>query len=103
MLRSKNESKFIRGSTEGVNNVFWTRRYVKWYGYSIYVLNEDSKEMIGSINIADAQPGCEQLNKGILSFKTSISNVEIHCDSMEKLKGISTALSILFPKMVSWV
>jgi hypothetical protein len=40
----------IRGSTEGVNNVFWTRRYVKWYGYTVFVLNEDSKEMIGSIN-----------------------------------------------------
>lgn len=81
-------------------HVIWARRYIKWYGYTIYIL-DDNMEEIDSINISDAQPS--KLTQGIILFKMPNSEIEIHCDTIEKIRECSAALSVLFPKLVSWL
>lgn len=75
------------------------KMYVKWYGFTIFLFDAFLKKLAGSINIADAELSCDDLEKGVLTFRIDECAVEVICDTTEKLHGCMEAMSLLFPKV----
>ncbi|KAL6121189.1 hypothetical protein NUSPORA_01937 [Nucleospora cyclopteri] len=87
----------VKGDTEDPTGYLWKRRYIKWFGYTLYIFNEKTKKMVGSVNIADSVAHIENFSKGTVAFETKVFFLELHGDSKEKIRGMKTALNILFP------
>lgn len=79
----------------------WEKMYIKWYGFTVKLFDENYKRIRGTLNLADVQAQCDQMADGIILFKTGDSTIKLQCDSSEKLNGCIEALSILFPKSLA--
>jgi hypothetical protein len=94
----------LRGDVPGILTHLWKRRYVKCYGYSIFIFNEHSKNLIGTINLADAsfdpdvQKGLYFENFIKLSFRRNI--IEMHFDSKAKYNAALGTLGTMLPKAI---
>jgi hypothetical protein len=94
----------IRGDIPGILTHLWKRRYIKCYGYSIFIFNEHSKNLIGTINLADScfDPGVQKElyfeNFIKLSFSRNI--IEMHFDSKAKYNASLSVLTAMLPKAI---
>lgn len=91
----------VKGDLADKTRFLWKQRYAKWYGYTIYLFNGKTKKPVSTINITDAQIGITNINKGTVRFTLKTHKVDIHTDSKENIKNITSVLMILFPNAFS--
>lgn len=91
----------VKGDLADKTRFLWKQRYSKWYGYTIYLFNDKTKNPVSTINITDAQIGITNINKGTIRFTLKTHKVDIHTDSKENIKNITSVLMILFPSAFS--
>ena len=71
----------------GENREFiWRRRYIKWYGHTIYTFDLHTNELVGQIVLITAIPSLEYIKKGVIKFKIENREVKIHCDTPASLR-----------------
>lgn len=89
---------------KGVNGDYrWFRRYVKWYGYTIYIFDINTQKYIEQISLLDSIPILESIKKNIFKFHKNLSEVEIHCETQETLLSTMEAICTIFPKVLNWI
>lgn len=90
----------IRGNLQEVCTFLWKRRYVQWCGYIISVYNEQSRSLVGSVNLIDI------ITKGNESVKTmkkeskiritsGKSLIEFHFDSIDKFNTFKNVIDAI--------
>ncbi|TBU18034.1 hypothetical protein CWI42_091200 [Ordospora colligata] len=92
----------LRGDVGDVCTNLWKRRYVKCYGYMIFVFNEHSRSLVGTVNLVDAgfDPGASSgiYLENFLSISVGQGNVEFHFDCKEKYELCRSALCAMLPR-----
>lgn len=92
----------LRGDIGGACTNLWKRRYVRCYGYMIFVFNEHSRSLVGTINLVEASFDAGTSNKvyleNFLSICVGQGVVELHFDTKEKYKTCRGALTTMLPK-----
>ncbi|OQS55827.1 hypothetical protein EHP00_369 [Ecytonucleospora hepatopenaei] len=87
----------IKGDLCDSTKFLWKLRYVKWFGYTLYVFNDKTKKVVSSINITDAIINITNLHKGLVVFDMKTHVLELHTDSKENIKKLRIVLNVLFP------
>lgn len=89
---------------KGENHIYiWKRRYVKWYGYTLYVFDIHTNKMVGQIFLGDATPSLDLVKNRILKFIIGNEEIKVHCDTPESLLKCMEAAYIIFPKILDWL
>lgn len=92
----------LRGDLGDVCTNLWKRRYVKCYGYIIFVFNEHSRNLVGTINLVDASFDPEMQNKiysgNFLNVFVDSNSVELHFDTKDKYNTCKNALISMLPR-----
>ena len=91
----------IKGDLNDSTKYLWKLRYIKWFGYTLYIFNDKTKKIVSSINITDALIDLSNLHKGIIVFDLKTHVIEIHTDSKENKKKLRNVLQVLFPSNIS--
>lgn len=87
----------VKGDINDTTRFLWKLRYVKWFGYTLYIFNDKTKKIVSSVNITDALVNTTNLHKGCLSFDMRTHVLELHTDSKHNIKNIRDVLNVLFP------
>jgi len=92
----------VRGDINNVCTNLWKRRYVKCYGYIIFIFNEHSRSLIGTINLVDSNFDPEIQSKiyleNFLNISIGSNNVEFHFDTKDKYDICKNALISMLPQ-----
>ncbi|KAG5860547.1 hypothetical protein KMI_01g01880 [Encephalitozoon hellem] len=92
----------IRGDAGKACTNLWKRRYVRCYGYMIFVFNEHSRSLIGTISLVDACFDPSTNNKvyleNFLRISIGQSAVELHFDTKDKYNTCRNALTMMLPQ-----
>lgn len=92
----------VRGDAGKACTNLWKRRYVRCYGYMIFVFNEHSRSLIGTISLVDACFDPSTNNKvyleNFLRISLGQSSVELHFDTKDKYNTCKNALSMMLPQ-----
>ncbi|KAF9762914.1 hypothetical protein NGRA_1671 [Nosema granulosis] len=90
----------IRGNLQDVCTFLWKRRYVQWCGYVISVYNDQSRTLVGTINLIDIIiKGNENItslddeNKIRIIFEKSL--IEFHFDSIDKFNTFKQVIDAI--------
>lgn len=81
----------------------WRRRYIKWFGYGIYVFDIHTNVLISVVDIQDSEPSLELISKDTLIFNIRGSSFEIEFETTEEFKKCAEATYKLFPKIINWI
>lgn len=92
----------VRGDLGNVCTKLWKRRYVKCYGYIIFVFNEHSRSLVGTINLVDGSFDPDVQNKvyseNFLRMGVGVHSVELHFDTREKYRACRSMLGSMLPR-----
>lgn len=81
----------------------WKRRYIKWFGYAIYVFDIHTNVLINVVDIQDGDPSLELINKDTIIFNIRGKPFEIELETAEEFKKCAEATYKLFPKIINWI
>ncbi|ORD93635.1 hypothetical protein ECANGB1_1838 [Enterospora canceri] len=87
----------VKGDINDTTKFLWKHRYIKWYGYTLYIFNDKTKKLVSTINVTDAAVNTSGIKKGNVVFYMKREKLEIHSDSKENLKNIKSVTGVLFP------
>ncbi|KMV65650.1 hypothetical protein M970_081250 [Encephalitozoon cuniculi EcunIII-L] len=92
----------LRGDLGKVCTNLWKRRYVRCYGYVIFVFNEHSRSLVGTINLVDASFNPSISNKvyleNFLRINIGQNMIELHFDTKDKYNACRNALTTMLPQ-----
>ncbi|ADM12053.1 uncharacterized protein Eint_081210 [Encephalitozoon intestinalis ATCC 50506] len=92
----------VRGDVEKACTNLWKRRYVRCYGYMIFIFNEHSRSLVGTINLVDASFDPSTSNKvyleNFLRINVGEKVVELHFDTKDKYNTCRSALTMMLPR-----
>lgn len=83
----------IKGTIPSICTHLWKRRYIKLYGYRIYIFNEFTKILIGTYEIFNEKKISEKNNKVIFGHETA--KIELLFDNNDKYQMFRSVLEIL--------
>lgn len=85
------------------DNFTWNKRYVRWFGYVMYLFDVHTKNLVHVVDLSDSEPSLEMIQKNIILFKINGKPFEIECDNIEALRECTEATCRLFPKVMGWI
>ncbi|ELA42075.1 uncharacterized protein VICG_00924 [Vittaforma corneae ATCC 50505] len=85
------------------DNFTWNKRYVRWFGYAIYLFDVHTGNLVHVVDLSDSEPSLEMIQRNIILFRINGRPFEIECDSIESLKECTEATYRLFPKVIDWI
>lgn len=89
---------FYRGylNVKGMNNDYrWTRRYIKWYGYTLYIFDANTDVYIGSASLFGSIPVLNNAKYGIMKFLLNDHCIELHSDTNDSLIQCMEAINMI--------
>lgn len=79
----------------------WQRKYIKWYGFMIFILDAETKAFEESIDLSHAQSSIEILLRKIIRFNIRDKLFEIECLDISSFKQCTEALYSLFLRIMN--
>lgn len=81
----------------------WQKKYVKWYGYTLFILDPHTKLIEQIIDISACEQSLEILLKRIIRFNISGNSVEMECLDAQSFNKCNDSLYTLFPKLFNFI
>lgn len=88
----------LRGSCAPCTGL-WKRRYLRCHGYVVFVFNEHSRSLVGTINLVDAWMDAEREHSdNTVGVSVDAGTVEMHFDLRERFEMCRNALAAMLPQ-----
>ncbi|KAM0679674.1 hypothetical protein GINT2_002082 [Glugoides intestinalis] len=81
----------------------WERRFIKWFGFVIYIFDIHTHELVQVVDLFDSEPSLEALERSMLIFNIEKKPFEIKFECYNSFKECTEATYNLFPRLIRWI